>query len=61
MDTLPGTLNIIKMKGNRMKILGLFIVVFLCMFINQAMGVDFETSIFGTVIGSGVYILGCIK
>ena len=44
-----------------MKILGLFIVVFLCMFINKAMGFDFETSIFGTVVGSGVYILGCMK
>lgn len=41
-----------------MRILGLFIVVFLCLFVNKLLG--FEEPLVGVIVGAGVYIISLI-
>ena len=40
-----------------MKIIGLFIVVFGCFFVNKLVGFSFEASTIGTIVGTGSYLL----
>ena len=44
-----------------MRILGLFACVFICFFINKALGFSSDAVVIGTIIGAGTYIMGSGK
>lgn len=44
-----------------MKILGLFVVVFLIAFVNKLLGSSDFSSMIGVVIGAGTYIMSSMK